>query len=57
MNIQQFLATRDLLAKSIDASALIGDFISEMEKELAIGAYFIESLPSEPFFLSAVRYL
>ncbi len=57
MNIQQFLAARGLLAESINADALFGHFISEMEKGLAIGAYFIVSLPSEPFFLPAVCYL
>ena len=35
MNIQQFLAEHGLLAESINANALIDDFVSEMEKGLA----------------------
>ena len=52
MNIQQFLAEHGLLAESINANALIDDFVSEMEKGFASR---VSSLAMIPAYISADR--
>lgn len=52
MDIQQFLAEHGLLAESINANALIDDFVSEMEKRLASR---VSSLAMIPAYISADR--
>ena len=47
MNIRPFHAAHGLLAESIDANALIDDFISEMEKGLASRAISLAKISAD----------